>query len=264
MKKFTFPGPGASCSLHNHSVFSDGASTLEEIVQAGKKAGLRTLGLSDHWVEHPENGSNAESWAMPQEKLDEYVETLLKLRKEYADETFDLKIGLEVDFFFENISDVLARLKKYPLDYLIGSVHFCGIFSIDSAAEDWSGLTEEAKDNICCEYYRKLTGAADCGGFNFIGHLDLPKKFALIDNNKYLPNALQVLDAAAKNSGAIELNTSGWYKNCAEQYPSEAILREAYKRNIPVAVNADAHCADHLTRGFAEACELLNRIGYNF
>ena len=87
-------------------------------MKAGKEFCLQVLGISDYWVEHPQEGSNARSWAMPIEKLDEYVESLLQLRKKYEDDSFALKIGLEVDFFFENIDDVLARLEKYPIGYL--------------------------------------------------------------------------------------------------------------------------------------------------
>ena len=92
----------------------------------------------------------------------------------------------------------------------------------------------------------------------------LPKKFALIDNNKYLEHAVRVLDIVQKNSGAIELNTSGWFKACTEAYPALAILQAACQRNIPVAVNADAHCAEHLQRNFAEGYELLKKAVYKF
>ena len=90
------------------------------------------------------------------------------------------------------------------------------------------------------------------------------QKFALIDNNKYLEHAVRVLDIVQKNSGAIELNTSGWFKACTEAYPALAILQAACQRNIPAAVNADAHCAEHLQRNFAEGYELLKKAGYKF
>lgn len=264
MLDFIFPGPGKGYSLHNHSVFSDGASTLEEVVAAGKAGGLSVLGISDHWVEPPYDGTDYASWAMPHHKLDEYVNTLLELRKKYEDDSFKLKIGLEVDFFFENAQAVYDRLMQYPMDYLIGSVHYSGVFSVDHDAADWEPLSENKKAEICEIYWQKVAGAAEFGKYTFLGHLDLPKKFALIDNNKYLDHAVKVLDIVQKNSGAIELNTSGWFKACTEAYPALAILQAACQRNIPVAVNADAHCAEHLQRNFAEGYELLKKVGYKF
>ena len=141
---------------------------------------------------------------------------------------------------------------RYPMDYLIGSVHYSGVFSVDHDIVDWEPLSEKQKADICKIYWEKLAGAAEFGKYTFLGHLDLPKKFALIDNNKYLEHAIKVLDMVQKKSGAIELNTSGWFKQCCEAYPAPAILAAARERNIPVAINADAHCAEHLQRNFAE------------
>ncbi len=262
MEKWDFSKINTRCSLHNHSNFSDGASSLADMVRAGKAAGLEILGISDHWVVPPFEGSDSEEWSMDLSRLDEYVDTLLKLKKEYESDSFVLKIGLEVDFFFENVHDVVKNLQTYPLDYMIGSVHYSGNFSVDHDSSDWLPLSEEERHEVTLEYWRKLEGAANCGLFTFIGHLDLPKKFAMIDNSRYLPQAVKVLDAVQKTSGCIELNTAGWYKPAGEPYPGKEMLQEAYRRNAAVTINADAHCPEHLTRGFSEAAALLKQVGY--
>ena len=262
MIKFTNTDDLKGYSLHNHSIFSDGASTLEEIVRAGKAGGLKVLGVSDHWVEPPYDGTDYLDWSMPHEKLDEYVGTLLKLKKQYEDEDFSLKLGLEVDFFFENIDSVVKNLKKYPLDYLIGSVHYTGVFSVDYDISVWEPLSEGEKAAVCEQYWQKVKGAAACEAFTFLGHLDLPKKFAVIDNSKYLHCAVEALDIVQQHGGAIELNTSGWFKPCKEPYPSLSILQEARKRNIPITISADAHHASHLQRNFDQAAALLVQAGY--
>lgn len=260
MMKFDFPGPGAGYSLHNHSEWSDGAGSLEELCRAGKAAGLKVFGVSDHWVDHPEPGSDCASWSMDLNKLDDYVETLLKLKQQLDDDTFSLKIGLEVDFFFENIDQVLKNLNNYPLDYLIGSVHYSGIFAIDYDASLWEPLSPDDREQVCETYWKKLLGAAQRKEFSFIGHPDLPKKFGLIDNKKYFAHAEKLMDILAENGGAFELNTAGWFKTCEEQYPAVEILRYARQRRVPVIVNADAHCPEHVTRNFPQAYSLLKSI----
>jgi len=249
---------------HNHSDMSDGGSTLEEMCRAGKAAGLREFGMSDHWVIHPELKGEALDWRMDPARLEEYVTCLQKLKRELDSDDFTLRIGLEVDFFFENATEVLAQLRQYPLDYLIGAVHFAGNFGIDTSAADWEPLTKEEKAQICEEYWQKVLGAAQCREFAFLAHLDLPKKFGFICSEDYTPHALKVLDVLQQRGGAIELNTSGWFKPCGEGYPSAAILTEAQKRGIPVVINADAHSASHVTRNFPEAQALLERCGYLF
>ena len=81
----------------------------------------------------------------------------------------------------------------------------------------------------------------------------------MIDNRKYFQQAEHVLDIVALRGGAIELNTSGWFKQCAEPYPAFELLSSARRRNIPVVISADAHCPEHLQRGFEQAGELLQR-----
>jgi len=262
MQKISFPGTDLKCSYHNHSDMSDGASSLEELCRTGKQAGLRELGVSDHWVELPFENSEVYEWCLDPVRLDEYVEKLLRLKKELDDEHFTLRLGLEVDYFPENYREVLKKLSDYPLDYLIGSVHYSGTFSVDHAKEDWLVLTQEQKDEISELYWQKVEGAAQCSEFLFLGHLDLPKKYALIDSGKYLPHARRVLDLVHQNGGAIELNTAGWFKDCREQYPALEILRIACGLKIPVVVSADSHAAAHLTQNFAQAAEILHQAGY--
>ena len=264
MTKFTFPGPGLDYSMHNHSNFSDGASTLEEMCRAAKAAGLKVFGMSDHWVMPAYEGTGTESWRMKHDRLDEYVSTLQKLKAELDDENFTIKIGLEVDFFFENMDEIFAYLKNFPLDYLIGSVHCCGTFPVDHDASDWEPLSPEERNAICEMYWKKLEGAAARKEFLFLGHLDLPKKFAIIDDQVYLAHAARVLDILQQHGGAIELNTSGWFKPCNSPYPGPEILRLASERSIPVIVNADAHHHEHVRRNFENAYSLLKETGYSF
>ena len=264
MMKLSYPGPGKGYSCHNHSNWSDGESTLEEMCRAAKAAKLKVFGLTDHWVVPPEDGYDSHTWSMDLSRLDSYVSAMQKMKKELDDENFTLKIALEVDFFFENIDSVLKNLEGYPLDYLIGSVHYSGKFGLDTDITMWEPLSEDEKAELCEIYWQKLLGAAQRKEFSFIGHLDLPKKFGMIDTEKYFPHALKVLDAIAANDGAIELNTAGWYKPCAEQYPAFDLLRAANARKIPVIVNADAHSAADVVRGFDQAYMLLNEAGFNF
>lgn len=261
--KFTYPGPAIEVSYHNHSSMSDGSAPIELMCRAAKQAGLKEFGMSDHWVIPPTADiTDADEWRMAPARLDEYVDKLLALKKELDDDSFTLKIGLEVDFFFENWQQVIKDLESYPMDYLIGSVHYAENFPVDHDSADWLPLSSEQMAHICEEYWKKLEGAAACGAYSFIGHPDLPKKFGFIDNTRYLTHALRVLDAVQKTAGAIELNTSGWFKECKEQYPSKAILKAAAERSIPVVINSDAHHPDHVARNFLQAAEILKEAGF--
>ena len=262
-KKFDwpYPGPGEGISLHNHSTWSDGAADAETMCRAAKAAGLRVFGLSDHYTIHPDFG--AVDWSLPRKRAEAYCAEMDRLKKLLSDDRFTLLAGLEVDFFPENCEEVFALLENCPLDYLIGSVHYAGKFPIDCSARHWEALSGPETDAVCRLYWEKLRMAAECGKFAFLGHLDLPKKFGnLRGRGDFLREAERVLDAAAATRTAIELNTSGWFKPCAEPYPAPAMLRAAAARHIPVVVNADAHRPEDVTRAFPEARELLLQAGF--
>ena len=260
---FVYPGPGPEFSLHNHTRWSDGKASAEEMCLAAKAAGIRKFGISDHYVLHPERSMMPVSYSIDLSRTGEYFAELERLKNAFNTEDFTLYAGLEVDFFFENIDAVVAELNRYPVDYLIGSVHFSGTFPIDFKEEYWKPLTLDQMDEICRIYWEKMLGAAQCGHFTFLGHLDLPKKFGFLpDPDRYFPHALKILDAAAANGVRIEINTTGWFKSCGEPYPSPRLLREANLRRIPIVIDSDAHDPDSVVRGFPEARELLRQTGY--
>lgn len=59
---------------------------------------------------------------------------------------------------------------------------------------------------------------------------------------------------------AVELNTAGWHKKCAEQYPGIPILQELLRRGIPIVINSDAHHPDHLSRDWEKGLRLLDKL----
>ncbi|HPY91077.1 MAG TPA: PHP domain-containing protein, partial [Lentisphaeria bacterium] len=133
-------------SYHNHSRFSDGIDSINDMVQAAKTAGLAEFGLSDHWVVTPFTDPEVKTWSMAHDQLDNYIAGVLQAKQDYSDDSFQVRLGLEVDFFPENAAVVVAALGDRPFDYLIGSVHFVDRFSVDISADNWAPLSQERID----------------------------------------------------------------------------------------------------------------------
>ncbi|MBR0459301.1 MAG: histidinol-phosphatase, partial [Victivallales bacterium] len=223
-----------------------------------KAAGLREFGMSDHWVLPPYEGFPPVDWAIPLDGLDDYIAEMQSLQQELNDGSFTLRIGLEVDFFEENWRENLANLSSYPLDYLIGAVHYAGEFPIDHLADDWNGLSQQEIDRIWDVYWRKMQGMIETRRFQIAAHLDLPKKFNFFPSGDWHQRACELLPHIRETGMLLELNTAGWEKACAEQYPAQAILTEALRQNIPILISADAHDPRHVNRYFPRAQKLLN------
>ena len=67
-------------------------------------------------------------------------------------------------------------------------------------------------------------------------------------------------DALEAGHMVVELNTAGWHKPCAVQYPDEDVLRELLRRGIPVVVNSDAHAPSLLSRDYERAVRVLRDV----
>jgi len=244
-------------SYHNHTNWSDGAPTLAAQIQAARGLHLDELGISDHYVLHPQGEVE---WSMALDLLGDYVFQLRAAAHETTDLT--IRVGIEADYFPETIDDLRARLAPFPFDYVIGSVHYVGDFPIDEDARKWDVLTKEERNTQWRGYWQRITALAESRVFDFVAHLDLPKKFGHRPTVDLSPEEGVALDAIAAAGMAIEINTAGWSLPAAEGYPSLALLRAARKHGIPLLINSDAHFPDFLIRDFDRARELASAAGY--
>lgn len=248
-------------SYHNHTVWSDGTATLAQMLAGARAAGLDEFGMSDHFVLFPEGRGKDADWIMPPAFLDEYVATLWEAaRAEPAGLT--VRVGVEADYFPETIETTKSRLAQHRLDYIIGSVHFADRFPIDCAAKFWDDLTQEGRNAVWRRYWQRIRELAESGLADFIGHLDLPKKFGHFPTIDLTAEADAALDAIAAHDLAIEINTAGWQKPVREAYPSPDLLRKARRRDIPLVINADAHTPADVAAHYDRACALARDAGY--
>ena len=237
-------------SYHNHSTWSDGCAEMEQMVLAARDMGMVEYGMSDHYVVRPDGF--IEDWSMRLEALDAYVETCEALKRKYSTPSFRLWSSLETEFFPENAEAVVARLRNYPFDYLIGAVHFSGYFSVDNNIEDWLEAcpTQPDRDCVFHGYWQRELELCKSGLFDMIAHLDLPKKFGFAPSYDATDEIEAVLSALAASGKVMEVNTAGWDKPCNDSYPSANIIRRAKELAIPMVLASDSHDISHIGRHY--------------
>jgi histidinol-phosphatase (PHP family) len=256
-------------TYHNHSRWSDGKPTLNEMLDAATRMGIGELGVSDHWALHPKG--TIQKWAMHPEALSAYVEALLELRDVATRQGGpQVRVGLEVDWFPSYLNapepglPLRIILNRFPFDYLVGSVHEVDGFMIDGSPAAWAPLSQDQINHLHRRYWQNMTTLGERSMFDIVAHIDLPKKFGFYptcDLRKEIGEALDAI-AAAANKPVVEINTAGWHKPCADAYPTLDILRECRRRDIPITISADAHQTDHLLRDFDKAAARLSDAGY--
>ncbi len=245
-------------SYHNHTLHSDGKSTVGEMIAGARRAGLEELGISDHFALTADG--RRFPWALPPESLEGYVDEVLRARESSGGLT--IRLGLEIDYFPGMADRVGELLEPYPFDFLIHSVHFVDGFAIDLNAGPWEGLPQDERDRVWRTYWEYLRAAAATGLGDIIGHFDLPKKFNYYPSVDLTAEALAALDAVAAAGMAIEINCAGWDKPVKEAYPAPFYVREARRRGIPLVITADAHEAGDVARHFDRARLLAADAGY--
>lgn len=233
-------------------------STISEFVRAAIAAGLDELGFAEHYTLTPDG--RQVSWSMPASGLPDYFRALHAARKEAGDRLI-VRFGLEADFIPETVERLRETLAAYPLDYVIGSVHFVGDFLTDEDPSLWNALSPDERNDMIRDYWSCVARMAKSRVFDIVGHLELYKKFGNRPTIDISRDIAAALDAVAESGMAVELNTSGMHY-AGEMYPSQAILLECHKRGIPSLVTADAHHIDHILRGYSAGVTELRSVGY--
>jgi histidinol-phosphatase (PHP family) len=244
---------------HSHTPLCHHATgTPEEYVEAAIAAGVTEFGISDHAPAHPEPHDD---WRMLERDLPAYFDWVEAARSRAAGR-LPIRVGLECDWLpgCEKWIEALAR--RHDWDYLIGSIHYLGRWDFDNPK--WLGRWAETDvEETWTRYWDEYAAMAGSGLFDFLGHPDLVKKFSYRpagDLRRFYEPAVAAIAAA---DGAIELNTAGWHKPCAEQYPSSEFLQLACSAGIPLLISSDAHAPAEVGREFDQAILLAREAGYS-
>ena len=191
--------------LHVHTTASDGAQTLEELIETGVELGYDYIGVSDH--------SQAAFYAdgLSVDEVFQQSEDIRELNARGG--PCRLLAGIESDINADGSLDypdeVLARL-----DFVIASVH-------SNLSMDRERATERilaALDNPYCD---------------ILGH---PTGRLLLAREGYELNWDRVLERLVERRVALELNASPMRFDADWR-----VLRRARELGIPVTINPDAH-----------------------
>lgn len=250
-------------SLHSHSLFDDGKSTMEEMVQGALAQGLSALGFSGH-----SPMPTPQDWTVQMEDLPRYRQEALRLKAAYRDK-IPLYYGLEFDL-----------VSQIPLDgyeYIIGSVHHIPVdgswVSVDDAVEvtrhNVQDLFHGDSDAYSAAYYRQLLRVADDPRLDIVGHFDQLTKFNEIaplvntDTLAYHKAASEAMDALIAAGKIFEINTGAISRGYrTTPYPALWLLQQLQRRGARITITADAHSADAVACGYRDALARAEFVGF--
>lgn len=192
-------------SLHNHSTWSDGANTLEEMALACKELKLDYLGICDH------SKSAGYAGGLSIERVLQQHQEIAQLNAKIPD--FIIFKGIESDILVDGSLDYPEEILK-TFDFIVASVH--SVLKMDEAR-----ATQRLIKAIENPYTRILGHPT--------GRLLLSRKGYPIDHHK-------VIDACAANNVVIELNAHPYRLDIDWRF-----IPYCMQKNVLISINPDAH-----------------------
>jgi histidinol-phosphatase (PHP family) len=260
-------------NFHSHSLFSDGKAAPEEFIKSAISKNFPSYGYSCHSpVPFPTK------WNMDEAKLREYLGEIARIRLAYKGK-IEVYTGLELDYIYGVPYLPVSVLKKMGCDYILGSVHFIDrypdgtYFCFDGKPEIFFRGIEIIYNNdfrkAITGYYEKTRMMIDKDCPDIIGHMDKIKmhnsvKHYFNEEEEWYRNQVEeTLDLIQEKGCIMEVSSRGLYKhNPPLLYPDQWIIKQAYRRKIPVMLNSDAHHPDEIDYYFTETALLLKQTGY--
>ncbi|MDR2842251.1 MAG: histidinol-phosphatase [Spirochaetaceae bacterium] len=260
-----------SC-LHTHTAYCDGKGSPDEFCAEAYKNGFVSIGFSAHAPISHKTGYSTE-WHLQPGDFEKYCACIRETAKRW-DGKLKVFLGLEVDYIKDTICAKDWDAEKNNLDYLIGSVHYLNATKcVDSDQAEFQELINNDFSGdvtaILDAYWDNVETMLQIGGIDIFAHPDIVKKnnkgnkYFNENDDHYKERVRRVADILADLKIVTEVNTGGMIRlHLAEPYPSRYFLGLLKKNNVPVMINSDAHCPEHLSGHYETARTLLQECGY--
>lgn len=196
--------------LHMHTTWSDGAHSLEEMIEGCISKDYKLMVVTDHSrYLRVANG-------LTPERLREQNQKIKKLQKTYPD--IHILSGTEMDILPDGTLDFDDELLA-ELDFVIASIH-------SSFSQPQEKIME------------RLFAAVSNPHVDMIAH---PTGRIVGEREGYEPDVEQLLQWAKEYDKIVELNANPYRLDLAVPW-----LEKAQELGVKVAINTDAHHLDHL------------------
>ena len=225
-----------------------------EYVAQGVEAGLKGVIFTCH---SPMPNRFSHAVRMAPEQFDEYVD-LIEEAADSAPESFEVRLGMESDFFPGMESWLEDLHQRADFDYVLGSVHW-------HIPEYRAAFFDGDLDALEIQYFEHLAESAETGLFDSLAHPDLVKNAGpdSWDFATRQDDIARALDRIAATGVAMELNTSGLNKPVPEMNPGPEMLAMMAERDIPVVVGSDSHIPWRVGADFDAALAMLDEAGFD-
>lgn len=207
--------------------------TEREYVEHAIAGGLKILGFSDH-TPMPYADGHVSGVKMRLDQLEDYVDTVLRLKEEYKNE-IEIHLGLEVEYYPAYFEELLRITGQYPIEYYLLAQHFLG----NETGERFTGEPTDDPERLK-RYCRQAGEAMETGCFTYFAHPDL---LNFTGEDRVYEECMRGLCKHAKKLDIpLEINFLGIWDR--RHYPNPKFWKIAGEVGNQVIFGADAHQPD--------------------
>lgn len=249
---------------HTHSDFSgDSETPAVQMAERALALGLSGLIFTEHHdPDHPDYGIDFTL------DFDAYARNIQSLREAYSGR---LSVGFGVEFgLMKHLPPTLDRLLcEYPLDFVIGSLHF-----VDGKDPYYADYFEGRSERDCYEeFFRTEYETLTCfapESFDTLGHMDYvvrygPNRSRFYSFEAYSDFIDPILKYLIENGKCLEVNTAGFKYGLGEPNPCASVLRRYRELGGELlTIGSDAHEPAHLAYAFDRTAALLCELGFRY
>ncbi len=191
--------------LHNHSTWSDGLNSIEEMAQFCMAQGFEYLGMADH------SKSAFYANGLSEERVYKQQAEIAGLNQKLNG--FKIFTGIECDILYDGSLDYSNEVLK-SFDYIVASVHSILKMTEEKAME-------------------RLLKAIENPYTTILGH---PTGRLLLMREGYPIDHKKIIDACAANQVVIELNANPYRLDIDWRH-----IDYALSKGVMISINPDAH-----------------------
>lgn len=194
--------------LHNHSTYSDGANTLEQMARYCRDQGYAYLGMCDH------SKSAFYANGLQEFRIRDQHKEIDHLNKSLA--PFRIFKGIESDILADGSLDYSNEVLA-SFDFIVASIHSNLKMDVVKATD-------------------RLLGAIDNPYTTILGH---PTGRLLLRREGYPIAHKEVIDACARQGVIIEINANPWRLDLDWRW-----VEYALSKGVLLSINPDAHSTE--------------------
>ncbi len=251
-------------NFHTHTTRCHHATGADaQYVENAIKLGYKALGFSEHTPLKHHLGYHEEPMRMYPEDMDDYVTSINKLQKEYAND-INIYIGLEAEYFPQQEAYLKNLVHDYKLDYMIFGNHYN--FLENNNFYYGNAQTHE----MLRSYTKSAILGMQSGVFDIFAHPDVHFTSYPVFDKVCEESAHEICKNAAEIGIVLEYNLLGRERRLGGRvrgmgYSTDEFWRIAAQYPINCIVGCDAHSPKELERlnEMKQMQEFLESMGIN-